>query len=168
MIPFHMDNEEPTFCPVKAAVRIIHQAVRLHVPHLPPIGVFRASTMHTYFITSSMTPKFLRTTAQHKHGPLKPVDLKRWSSHSIRVSAAVALHRARFMDSFIQTRLRWKSTAFLCYLRNTHYTAMQHTNAVSLHKYVTGARNLKTPRHAVHSVIRDVPIARRSILSVKQ
>ena len=37
-------------------------------------------------------------------------------------------------DSYIQTRLRWKSTAFLMYLRNTLYAASAHTAALSLHK----------------------------------
>ena len=42
------------------------------------------------------------------------------------------LHRAKFSDSYIKNRLRWRSDTFLMYLRNTFYTADQHTNAVTL------------------------------------
>ena len=52
--------------------------------------------------------------------------------HSIRVTAANLLHRAKFSDSYIKNRLRWRSDTFLMYLRNTFYTADQHTNAVTL------------------------------------
>ena len=55
--------------------------------------------------------------------------LKLWSTHSIRVTAANLLHRANLLDSYIQTRLRWKISSFLMYLRNTIYGADAHTRA---------------------------------------
>ena len=65
---------------------------------------------------------------------LKPKDeaLKRWTTHSIRVTACNLLHRQGFSGSYIQTRLRWTSDAFLMYLRNTLYTAAQHTKALHI------------------------------------
>jgi hypothetical protein len=42
------------------------------------------------------------------------------------------LHRARFSDSYIKNCLRWGSDTFLMYLRNTFYTADQHTKAITL------------------------------------
>ena len=41
--------------------------------------------------------------------------LSRYSAHSIRVRAANILHRQGMSDSYIQKRLRWKSTTFLNY-----------------------------------------------------
>lgn len=86
------------------------------------------------------TATFLRTTAQRvfDHDPIDD-RLRRWSCHSIRVTAANLLHRACMSDSYIQTRLRWKSTTFLMYLRNTFYAADQHTAAMKISN-----RNLPT------------------------
>jgi hypothetical protein len=35
-------------------------------------------------------------------------------------------------DTYIQTRLRWRSNSFLGYLRNTLYAAAAHTNAIHI------------------------------------
>ena len=77
--------------------------------------------------------RFLRSTAIRVYD-LKPTDpaLPRWSAHSIRVTACNLLHRQGFSDTYIQTRLRWRSTAFLDYLRNTLYTAAAHTKALHI------------------------------------
>jgi len=64
--------------------------------------------------------------------PMGHKDLLAWSCHSIRVTAANLLHRARFLDSYIMNHLRWRSNTFLMYLRNTFYTADQHTKAITL------------------------------------
>ncbi len=48
------------------------------------------------------------------------------------LTAANLLHRARFSDAYIKNRLRWQSDTFLMYLRNTFYTAGQHTKAITL------------------------------------
>ena len=58
--------------------------------------------------------------------------LKLWSTHSIQVTAANLLHRANLSDSYIQTRLRWKSLSFLVYLRNTIYGADAYTKAINI------------------------------------
>jgi len=59
-------------------------------------------------------------------------DLLAWSCHSICVTAANLLHRAKFSDSYIKNRLHWLSNTFLIYLRNTFHTASQHINAITL------------------------------------
>jgi hypothetical protein len=64
--------------------------------------------------------------------PLGHKDLLAWSCHSIGVTAANLLHRARFSDSYIKNRVRRRSDTFLMYLRNTFYTADQHTKAITL------------------------------------
>jgi hypothetical protein len=64
--------------------------------------------------------------------PVGHKDLLAWSCHSIRVTAANLLHRARFSDSYIKNRLRWRSDTFLMYLCNTFYMAVQHTKAITL------------------------------------
>jgi hypothetical protein len=76
---------------------------------------------------------FLRQSAASTFG-LNPdgAEVKKWSTHSICVTAANLLHRAKFSDSYIKNRLRWRSDAFLVYLRNTFYTASDHSKALDL------------------------------------
>merc|ERR1712032_1211587 len=84
------------------------------------------------FITDTDANAPLRHAAHKVMGiPLGDPELDRWSTHSIRVTAANLLHRQKFSDSYIQNRLRWKRDAFKVYLRNTFYTADQHTLYIS-------------------------------------
>jgi hypothetical protein len=84
-------------------------------------------------ITASQVATFLRHVARKVFNiPVGHKDLLAWSCHSIRVTAANLLHRARFSDSFIKNRLRWHSDTFLMYLCNTFYMADQHTTAITL------------------------------------
>jgi hypothetical protein len=92
----------------------------------------RAASGYSY-ITADATATFLRTTAQGVFD-LDATDdrLQRWSCHSIRVTAAYLLHHARRSNSYIQVRLRWKSSTFLMYLRNTFHAADKHTDAMKI------------------------------------
>ncbi len=121
-------------CPVLAATRICRRAITLRVPPSSPIAVFSTPSSSTFsYITANHVVAFLRRSAQAAFN-LRPNDkaLDRWTSHSIRVTAANILHRAGMSDSYIQTRLRWKSNTFLMYLRNTFYSADQHTAALNI------------------------------------
>ena len=137
LIPYYKDVDNPEFCPVHAALRIVHRAFRLKVPAEIPLGVFQ-SKKGIYkgkrcYITAKLTAIFLRSVAQEVF-KLRPTDpsLSHWSAHSIRVTAANPLHRQGFADTYIQMRLRWKSDSFLGYLRNTMYTAAAHTKALNI------------------------------------
>lgn len=104
-------------------------------PFLCPVYVaFRIHSTASYrLVTSRQANDFLRRTASSAFGiPPACKSLDKWSCHSIRVTAANLLHRAKFSDSYIKNRLRWRSDAFLMYLRNTFYTAKDHTSALAL------------------------------------
>lgn len=64
--------------------------------------------------------------------PTSHRDLLTWFCHSICVMAMNLLHRTRFSNSCIKNRLRWRSDTFMMYLRNTFYTADQHTKVIIL------------------------------------
>ena len=130
-IPFARDHANPTTCPVLAAVRIIIRASRLGVASDTPIGVFNHKGQ-TRFITDTKVQHLLRTAAKTTMGISDEKEILKWSTHSIRVTAANLLHREKFSDSFIQNRLRWKSQSFLMYLRNTIYSASAHTKSLAL------------------------------------
>ena len=120
-----------------AALRIHFRAQRLDNPDEEPLGVFHCKSGkykgQRCFITAKQVARFLRTTAQVVFH-LKTDDevLQRWSAHSLRVTACNLLHRQGFSDTYIQTRLRWTSNAFLGYLRNTLYNAAAHTKALHI------------------------------------
>lgn len=137
MIPYYADSSSPAFCPVAAAFRIRQRASRLLTPDDEPIGVY-LSTKGKYssqrcYITAKQVASFLQAVATvvFKLGK-SDASLSRWTSHSIRVTACNLLHRQGFSDTYIQTRLRWRSNAFLDYLRNTLYTAAAHTKALHI------------------------------------
>ena len=121
-------------CPVAAMLRIAQRAIRLDLPSLRPVAVYaHDKPTSRRQITGQAVTSFLRSVAQQVYKlPSTSPQLKLWSPHSIRVTAANLLHRARFSDSFIKNRLRWKSDSFLMYLWNTFYTADQHSKALSL------------------------------------
>jgi hypothetical protein len=134
IITFRRDTTNPALCPVKAAYRIYLRARRLQSHTSDPLAVCKTESGNkTIFITDALTTKFLRKAACAAHNiPPKSKSLSLWSTHSIRVTAANLLHRAKFSDSFIQNRLRWKSNSFLMYLRNTFYAADAHTKGMNI------------------------------------
>ena len=136
-IPYYRDNVNPTFCPVAAATRIRLHAIRLKVKPEEPLGVFCSAkgkyTGTRGYITKQQVATFLQSIAKVVF-KLKSTDkiLNRWTSHSIRVTACNLLHCQGMSDTYIQSRLRWTSNAFLGYLRNTLYTAATHTKALHI------------------------------------
>ena len=137
IITYKEDLENPAFCPVSATLRIIQRACRLGVPKEEPVAVYMSAKgryVNTRcFITNSHIEQFLRNTARVVYKiPKDDERLKRWLAHSIRITACNLLHRQGLSDSYIQTRLRWRSKAFLDYLRNTLYTSEAHTKALRI------------------------------------
>lgn len=104
-----------------------------------PMGVFydkpgeNSKKGGVTFVTDKLVAVHLRTCASivlniKKNYP----KLNRWSTHSIRVTAANLLHRVGMVDSYIHKCLRWLSTEFLTYLCNTIYAADAHTKAMNV------------------------------------
>jgi hypothetical protein len=58
-------------------------------------------------------------------------ELQLWSAQSIRVGACEILHVMGFTASQIPFILRWKSMAFLVYLRNISFMAPKQSKAIS-------------------------------------
>ena len=131
-VTFAGDRDNPNYCVVEASLRVYHRSKRLGMKDHEPMGVYGAMGK-THFITARKTTALLREAAHHVLGLSKTdPEIKLWSTHSIRVTAANLLHRMRLTDSFIMKRLRWNSDRFLMYLRNTIHAANTHTSAINV------------------------------------
>lgn len=92
-----------------------------------------ASTRSVRLITASDIEDFMRPIAATVYGlhPTKDkAALQKWSAHSLRVGACVLLHVMGFSTLDIQWLLRWRSTAFMAYLRNLAGLADRQHQAV--------------------------------------
>lgn len=81
-----------------------------------------AETFTVKLITATDIEDFMRRIAANVYDldPIKDKkSLQKWSSHSLRVGACVLLHATGFTPLDIQWLLRWRSNAFMAYLRNT-------------------------------------------------
>ena len=109
---------------VHAMLRIIRRFVELRGPSdvTTPLALYRCTKTKTAkFITSTDIEYTLQTAAIDVYGLDIKKDaaaLKLWSAHSIRVGACVILHVCGCTDAQIQFFLRWRSRAFMVYLRN--------------------------------------------------
>ena len=91
------------------------------------------SSSSVQLITATDIEEFMRSLAVAVHGfhPTKDKqELQKWSSHSLRVGACVALHAMGFSPLDIQWLLRWRSMAFMAYLRNNAGLADRHHRAL--------------------------------------
>ena len=71
----------------------------------------------------------LAVTVYNLHPTTNKKELQKWSSHSLRVGACVVLHSMGFSALDIQWLLRWRSNAFMAYLRNLAGLADRHNEA---------------------------------------
>jgi hypothetical protein len=101
-----------------------------------PLALYADSAQkRLYLITAADIENSMRTVAAKlfKLDPSKAADKKKlqlWSAHSLRVGACVILHGLGFTESQIKHLLRWKSNAFMAYLRNLSGLAEQQNQAL--------------------------------------
>ena len=77
-------------------------------------------------LTRAQLVSAIRSTLQ-----ISGMDISRYSGHSFRVGAATAAARAGLPDSLIQTLGRWKSSAFLRYIRTPKSTLLGVARSLS-------------------------------------
>jgi hypothetical protein len=128
------------FCFVASAYRSLSRFQRLMVldprlrPSATPLSVYWAfGPCCAKLICSHDIEQFMRRLAcevYHLHPVQHVKELSKWSSHSLRVGACVALHSMGFSPLDIQWLLRWRSTAFMAYLRNAAILAVKQYQAL--------------------------------------
>ena len=128
-LTFTKNNTLPHRCPVRAALRIRARCQRYSIPDDHPIAIFRDKNGMVKLIDNKHVENILKTLAQKTYNITDESELKRFTTHSIRVGACVVLHENNSSGEFIKLRLRWRSDAFLVYLRNTIKLAELHNEA---------------------------------------
>jgi hypothetical protein len=135
-------NPKPDgLCFVSSVYRALARFHRLSVidprlqPNSTPLSVYWSISANcVQLITADEIERFMRSLASevyHLHPVKDAKDLSKWSSHSLRVGACVALHAMGFSALDIQWILRWRSTAFMVYLRNVAILAIRQCHALN-------------------------------------
>ena len=135
-------NEDPDgFCFLRSAYRSLERFSRLMAlepglsPSHTPLSVYWASSPNTVFlVTATEIETFMRelAVAVNDLDTVRDKDyITKWSSHSLRVGACVVLHSMGFGALDIQWILRWKSTAYMVYLRNTSILSARQNKALN-------------------------------------
>ena len=117
-VAYAKNPENPDFCPIVAGTNIRKRAQRLGVEKDTPIAVYKNDKGSYSHITEKDIERILQMAAKEVHNITNRRDLMRFSSHSIRVGAAVTLHICGKDGEYIKLRLRWRSDTFRLYLRN--------------------------------------------------
>jgi hypothetical protein len=120
-------------CPIRYWVRIFFRFVRLAGWRDDvPLSVYRADDGATRLITAAEIETTMRKLASitYNIAPASP-ELTKWSAHSLRVGACCLLQAAGFSHSQIQWLLRWRSMAFIMYLRNMAILSDRQNKALS-------------------------------------
>ncbi len=124
--------------PDKCCCRQLHRAFKRFIrlcgwAYGKPLSVYKDAHGIVRNITAQNISSVMRRVASELYG-LDPVrhktELQKWSSHSLRVGACVILHTMGFTGEKIQFLLRWRSRAFMMYLRNL--AALSHSQNMAM------------------------------------
>jgi hypothetical protein len=128
-------NAGKKLCFIRAAHNILRRFVRLvGWTTTTPLAVHRNAHEQVQFVSSKGIESTMRVAASavYKLDPKKhSALLRKWSAHSLRVGACVILYAQGYAASQIQFLLRWKSFAFMDYLRNLAVLSKQQNTAMN-------------------------------------
>jgi hypothetical protein len=82
------------------------------------------------YLTGNKIAKLLRKAVKEVRPDTTLDELKRYSSHSLRVWACVLLNKAGKLPDYIKKRLRWLGDSFRMYLRDTAIIQHQHVDTL--------------------------------------
>ena len=108
-------------CGVSAWLRIVIRWQALNLGNDHPLAVFTDTGLvdgRLQFIRPTHINGTLRLAAREVYNIDDEESLARFTSHSVRVGACVALHAAGISQMDIKFALRWRSDTFQTYLRN--------------------------------------------------
>jgi hypothetical protein len=130
---FVRNQNKPHLCFVANFMQILARHNKLSGNPKQPLSIYRTKDGKPLNITSANVEVSIRSAASKLYN-LDPVankkELQMWSSHSLRVGACTTLYAMGFHDTEIKHLLRWKSDAFMTYLRNLAVTSRRHNTAI--------------------------------------
>jgi hypothetical protein len=120
------------FCFTSALRRICQRFIRLRGSNdtSTPLSVYKTANAkgELRLVTANDVSQCMRYLAQAVYNVSGP-ELQLFSAHSLRVGACVILHAQGFNEIQIQFILRWRSLAFMAYLRNLTALSQQQNKA---------------------------------------
>ena len=99
-----------------------------------PLALYKDQNGKLIYIYDGLINKMLQEAASAVYNldPIKDAaDIKRFTTHSIRVGACCLLWAAGFDEKDIKHLLRWRSDSFLRYLRNMDFVCRKHAEAIT-------------------------------------
>ena len=123
-------------CAPRMAARIYNRHVSLKRDSSTPLAVFKTSRRKIQYVRATDIEKVVRSSASRVYKLDTKVsehvkELHRFSSHSLRVGACVALHLSGASETTIKFRCRWRSKAFMDYLRDIPELAILHAESIN-------------------------------------
>ena len=112
-------------CPVEAVLSFIRRGPSILVHNFEPLAMFIGKNGKRYSVRGRHIQEFMQRACKlaypdEEHYLRRRID--RLMSHSLRVTAAVALHNAGVSLDDIAFRLRWNSDAVKLYIRDCYRT----------------------------------------------
>jgi hypothetical protein len=109
---------------------MVMRASRLGQPDNMPVACYKTKKAPLLYITGSRITTLLLEAVKKVRPSTSADDLKKYSAHSLRVSACVLLDEAGMSPSFIQKCLRWLGDSFKMYLCDTKTIQDKHLPAL--------------------------------------
>ena len=134
-IEFAVSPLTPTWCFVRAGLRVYNRFVELcNKPHTP-VALYRrnlGSKKPTWLVKKSIESKlkFAAWKVFYPEEKLISGSLAKITLHSIRIMAAILLFEAKATDLVVMGRLRYLSQGFQMYYRNIPVLAKIHARAI--------------------------------------
>jgi hypothetical protein len=125
------DTENPSVCPVTAALQLVLRARRLNQPDDLPVCFYTNQRSRNVYLTGSKIADLLQKVVKMVYPSISKPDLSRYSAHSFRVWACVLLDEQGKSPEYIKKRLRWLGESFRTYLRDTATIQDQHRAALN-------------------------------------
>jgi hypothetical protein len=130
---FVRNNNKPHICFVENFMQILARHNKLSGNPKQPLSIYRSEQGKVTNVTTANVEASIRAAATKLYN-LDPIankkELQMWSSHSLRVGACTTLYAMGFHEMEIKHLLRWKSNAFMTYLRNLAVTSRRHNTAI--------------------------------------
>jgi hypothetical protein len=94
-----------------------------------PMAIFVNSQGLPQYIADTQVNTYLQKVAKDVYKITDPIELARWTCHSIRFGACVTLFNQHKNESFIMFQLRWQSNSWKVYIHDSPHLSEAHIQA---------------------------------------